>query len=372
MPTTRPHLQRTVLLLLAIFGWVFLFLSLGSFHPTDWPSHAVYPYQPTQNLCGSAGALAAYWFFVVIGQGVYPLLFFTGVCLAAVLLRNPVHDLGLRAAGLAILCISVAAFAHHFSPGSAGSLPEGQGGFIGISTAALLQQQFGVVGTRLVLLAAFIVGLLLAADDLVFNAPALVSAAAATVRAGAESRRRMTWATAAQFPLNFAKGLLSGISSGAKLLKPSPSKRRRRQGTGRITSCRRGIALPTPNTATPPRRKNSSASRPRCWSRPCGVQHRGARRRDRHRAGHHDVRDFARAGDQSLGDHRTLQRHHARAQSRSVRIVAPVPGKNTVGIEVPNAQKEKVRLKELMQPPRCDEQDVHPAVSSARTPAASR
>src|SRR6187551_2537170 len=33
----------------------------------------------------------------------------------------------------------------------------------------------------------------------------------------------------------------------------------------------------------------------------------------------------------------------------NVRIVAPVPGKHTVGIEVPNAQKEKVRLKELMQ-----------------------
>ena len=33
----------------------------------------------------------------------------------------------------------------------------------------------------------------------------------------------------------------------------------------------------------------------------------------------------------------------------NVRIVAPVPGKNTVGIEVPNPQKEKVRLKELMQ-----------------------
>src|SRR5262249_40232345 len=33
----------------------------------------------------------------------------------------------------------------------------------------------------------------------------------------------------------------------------------------------------------------------------------------------------------------------------SVRIVAPVPGKHTVGIEVPNAVKEKVRLKELMQ-----------------------
>src|SRR5207247_5116072 len=30
-------------------------------------------------------------------------------------------------------------------------------------------------------------------------------------------------------------------------------------------------------------------------------------------------------------------------------VVAPVPGKNTVGIEVPNLKKEKVRLKELMQ-----------------------
>ena len=36
-------------------------------------------------------------------------------------------------------------------------------------------------------------------------------------------------------------------------------------------------------------------------------------------------------------------------RAESVRIVAPVPGKNTVGIEAPNAQKEKVRLKELMQ-----------------------
>jgi S-DNA-T family DNA segregation ATPase FtsK/SpoIIIE len=35
-------------------------------------------------------------------------------------------------------------------------------------------------------------------------------------------------------------------------------------------------------------------------------------------------------------------------RAESVRIVAPVPGKNTVGIEAPNAQKEKVRLKELM------------------------
>ena len=36
-------------------------------------------------------------------------------------------------------------------------------------------------------------------------------------------------------------------------------------------------------------------------------------------------------------------------KSYAIRVVAPIPGKNTVGIEVPNVQKEKVRLKDLLQ-----------------------
>ena len=33
----------------------------------------------------------------------------------------------------------------------------------------------------------------------------------------------------------------------------------------------------------------------------------------------------------------------------SVRIVAPIPGKNTVGIEVPNDERQVVRLREVME-----------------------
>jgi S-DNA-T family DNA segregation ATPase FtsK/SpoIIIE len=33
----------------------------------------------------------------------------------------------------------------------------------------------------------------------------------------------------------------------------------------------------------------------------------------------------------------------------AVRVVAPMPGKHTIGIEVPNSQKEKVRIKDMMQ-----------------------
>ena len=45
----------------------------------------------------------------------------------------------------------------------------------------------------------------------------------------------------------------------------------------------------------------------------------------------------------------SLSNDIARAlKAPNVRVVAPIPGKNTVGIEVPNLDKEKVRIKELM------------------------
>ena len=34
---------------------------------------------------------------------------------------------------------------------------------------------------------------------------------------------------------------------------------------------------------------------------------------------------------------------------RSVRIIAPIPGKSTVGVEVPNQDQETVRLRELIE-----------------------
>jgi len=45
----------------------------------------------------------------------------------------------------------------------------------------------------------------------------------------------------------------------------------------------------------------------------------------------------------------SLSNDIARAlKAHSIRVVAPISGKNTVGIEVPNVEKERVRLKELM------------------------
>ncbi len=178
----RSNLFRNVLLFAGASVWLFLLLSLASFHATDWPSHAIYPHPQTHNLCGSVGAFAAYWFFFTIGQGVFPLLFFAGVCLVLLGFRSRIGDLWMRAIGLMLLTVAFAAAVHHFRPGSATGFPEGQGGIIGIGTANFLQNHFNTVGTRLILLTTLLIGLLLAADDLVLRAPGMVSHAYTSVR----------------------------------------------------------------------------------------------------------------------------------------------------------------------------------------------
>src|SRR5206468_12894863 len=134
----RHYVLRQTSLFLAVAAWVFLLLALGSFHPTDWPSHTVYPWGPILNLCGSAGAFVAYYCFLAIGQGVFPVLFFTGVLLALVLMKNRVSDVWLRVVGLLLLSTAFAATVHHLRPGSANGFPEGHGGLAGTHASTSL------------------------------------------------------------------------------------------------------------------------------------------------------------------------------------------------------------------------------------------
>ena len=101
------------------------------------------------------------------------------------------------------------------------------------------------------------------------------------------------------------------------MLKPRQISPRRRPRNWANITCRRGIAWPKPSTATP---RAQEAIRPRAGGDPragaARIQHRCPGRRDRHRPGHHDVRDQPGAGHQGVGDHRADQRHHALAQGR--------------------------------------------------------
>ncbi len=178
----RSHLPRLIVLFLAAATWVFLLVALGSFHSNDWPSHDVYPYPPVQNLCGPTGALISYYCYLAVGQGIFPILLFCGVCLVLYVSRGRVGDLWLRSVGLLILSVAFSAAIHHFHPSSYNGFPEGQGGLLGIVTSAYLQSHFNSVGTCLILFTSFMVGLLLAADELVLHAPIVATAAVQTMR----------------------------------------------------------------------------------------------------------------------------------------------------------------------------------------------
>ncbi|HEY8668260.1 MAG TPA: DNA translocase FtsK 4TM domain-containing protein, partial [Tepidisphaeraceae bacterium] len=178
----RSNIWRPIVLFLALASWVFLLFALGSFHTTDWPSHQVYPYGAIKNLCGSVGSFVAYYAFLAMGQGVFPILFFSGVCLALFLFHSKVSDMWLRVAGLLLVSVAFAAAVHNIRPGSHNGFPEGHGGIVGIGTATFLHSHFNTVGTWLILLTTFFVGLLLVADDLVLRTPALVGQAMNTVK----------------------------------------------------------------------------------------------------------------------------------------------------------------------------------------------
>jgi S-DNA-T family DNA segregation ATPase FtsK/SpoIIIE len=468
----RSTSTRSVLLFLAAGAWVFLLVSLGSFHYTDWPSHEIYPHPSIQNLCGSVGAFLAYHAFVTIGQGVFPVMFFTGVCLVLLMCGNRVGDLWMRAIGLILLTVAFAAAVHHFKPGSYDGFPEGRGGVIGISASTILQHYFNTVGTRLILLTTALVGLLLAADDLVLRTPGVVSGAFTVVR---DKAPRINW-NFVQIPKlpslpkfvtrdavlakgsAFKKSFGLGTSDEPLALQPSnPAKREKsfKSGTnarpaGPIAPLSPALVVagtqsddqdedndvidlsyqddepamaaaeaahvdeaepepseaaiipppqeqaPEPVVVLPPPKMNIIVKLPSFmklrqtappppkalgdyhlpgWDVLAEAEHGYAESQEQF------VREQAAILEQALREFSidaqvveidtgpvitmyeislapgikvsaitALTNDIMRSlKAESVRIVAPVPGKNTVGIEVPNALKEKVRMKELMQ-----------------------
>ena len=441
----RANTLRRLLLFLAAGAWIFVLLSAGSFHSDDWPSHRVWPHpSPAHNLCGPIGAWIAYWLFFAVGHGVFPLLLFTGLCMALYLFGNRIGDLWLRAIGLLLLSISFAAAVHLIKPGSPGGLPEGNGGILGIGAAKFLHAHFSGTGSALLLVAAFFVGLLLAADELVVRGARSFGSAIRNVRQnglpfGLPKLPRLITrdmllprpatagapATSAKPPLddeplkppvllrqnatsvadrpNAPDAPPDPLADGQQIdldyeqeepqaaqekafedaTDPKPSE----PATVPPPDQQAVPAPPKPDiivrlpnsikprqTAPPPPKELGEYHLPN-WDLLADTEHGYAASQEsfvREKAAvlEQSLREFnvdARVVEIDTGPVITmyelslaagtkvsaitaLSNDIARAlAATAVRIVAPVPGKHTVGIEVPNAQKEKVRLKELMQ-----------------------
>lgn len=156
-------LDLLALALLALTA--FLALALWSYDPADPPGKLVYPApSQTMNVCGRAGATAAYGLLSAFGLGAYYLVFSLGAFDFVLLARHRVSQPTTRLVGwlisLTALATVVAMALPDWSPGPV----VGSGGYLGAAGRGLLEANFARAGAY-ILLAGFLVGGLLLCTD---------------------------------------------------------------------------------------------------------------------------------------------------------------------------------------------------------------
>jgi S-DNA-T family DNA segregation ATPase FtsK/SpoIIIE len=150
---------------------VFLGLSLGGYDPADPPGHGADPVnQPATNPCGPVGAVFAHILFSTLGWSSWLLLLGLAVVNLLVTTRRPVPDKLGPAIGFGLVLMVASGFIYKIAPTLMPSPAIGSGGYVGALVAIFLEVHFGPVGMRLILAAAGLFGLALC-HDVVFLWP---------------------------------------------------------------------------------------------------------------------------------------------------------------------------------------------------------
>ncbi len=421
----RQAALRFCFVALGWLGCLFAWLSLVSFSVADAPATSVWPHpDPSHNACGAIGAWLAFLAFKYFGVGAYVLLALLNSAVIAWSRGIQLRDLWLRCGGLALIVSATSAAGTLILSGSGWTLA-GAGGVLGAAIAALLLAKVQMIGTILLLLLSLIVGLVLAADDLLLqlfrwlrwagqhSAPVLSHGSSAVAGAGAAV------AGAGIAVTNGAASLASRIANAPTVsadeqspdddtsepeFEPANENNADVDGAEDKPGKDAEIEDEDPEdeeAEEPPARAIKTLSvkdvgRP---ARPRPAPTVAPRLSD---DGDYELpetslldraiaidkgaieslcREKAYILEQTLNEFRlavevvaietgpvitvfelrlapgikvsqiaSLSNDMARAlKAPAVRVVAPLPGKNTIGIEVPNMDKEKVRLRELLE-----------------------
>jgi len=166
MPDVQ-RLKSDLLALTILALTVFLGLSLISYSPSDPPGDLVYPPPTTlNNLCGPAGARLTHQLHSTLGLGSWALL--GGLILFDLRLfaRKPVPDPFVRMMGGAAALAAVCGALQLAFPRLGSGPVYGSGGFLGAAGRILMTDRLSTGGSAILLATLFIAGLLLATDVL--------------------------------------------------------------------------------------------------------------------------------------------------------------------------------------------------------------
>lgn len=161
----RQRLARRAPALFVALAVAFLALSLLGYDTADAPGHAAEPPNtPTANPCGPVGASLAHALFGAVGWASYLILAALAAVDVLLFARRTVPEKGLRLLGLALLTVAAASLLQKFGPALRQTPPVGNGGYLGALAALFLEGQFGVAGMLLILSAGGLAGLALCYD----------------------------------------------------------------------------------------------------------------------------------------------------------------------------------------------------------------
>jgi S-DNA-T family DNA segregation ATPase FtsK/SpoIIIE len=373
----RRRLLRNAEGLALLFAGLFLALSLAGYDPADPPGNAGWSPEPAapRNLCGPVGAALADAMFQAIGFGSWLILL--GLASLDLLLfrRRPVPDKALRLAGFLLVVGVAASLVQMTRPGLQPAPPVGSGGHVGALAVAFLGGQFGPVGLLLILAATALVGLALCHEVLfvwpaqeilrLAGLPRRAPAVAAHAPSGGlpvPARPALDHVAPAQPRLAPPDGAAAGprppaAADGAGPAVPSlmPAVR---QHTARYevpAAPASGFMLPPPDLLDPPVPFPIQEHEAKLHSRALLLEKTLLEHGCAVRVVQIDtgpvITQFEIELEAGLRVSKVAGLSNDLAIALavpSVRIVAPIPGKTTVGIEVPNDRRAIVRLGEVV------------------------
>ncbi|MFV0446535.1 MAG: DNA translocase FtsK [Planctomycetaceae bacterium] len=165
------HRLRTDLAALFVLAaCCFTALALGSYHPGDPPSPLVYPTNPhVLNLCGPLGARIAHGLQTSLGMAAWMVLAALLAFDLRLFSRQPPKDSGLRIIGWLILILATCLALQMFVPGLGNGPPVGSGGYLGAWGKLFLIDQLSTTGALIVISTMAVAGLLLSHEWLLFR-----------------------------------------------------------------------------------------------------------------------------------------------------------------------------------------------------------
>ena len=375
-------------------------LALVSFDPADVAGGSVWPpAEDPANLCGPAGATAAWCLFSGLGLGAWVVLARLAWVDLRLFARDATPEPGLKAVGWTLTTVAVCG-ALSLAAVSAG-VPVGGGGYLGAYAAAGLGGTFEATGSAVLLAAVFVAGLLLAGD----------TTAVAAVGGAAGSALALPFTAVT----NAAAGVRAGWSrwgeqrrarAAERLAAREAAEAERAAANAARVSEKRAVAEPVvvpeqppakPRTALVPRSDEPAPEKKNFRvNAPAPVAARGGDDRPHELPPvdllapaedfpYEELAEKARVAAETLEQtfqdfglnvtvseidtgpvvtqfeldlEKGLRVSKVAALADdlavalrvpAVRIVNPIPGKNTVGVEVPNETRVMVRLREIVE-----------------------